>query len=67
MGDWKAVRLKVGNNPDAPIHLYNLATDIGETEDIADQHPDVVKRISPLFKSARVESDLFTLFSKNKK
>ncbi len=67
MGNWKAVRLKVGNNPDAPIHLYNLATDIGETEDIADQHPDVVKRISPLFKSARVESDLFTLFSKNKK
>jgi len=67
MDDWKAVRLKVGNNPDAPIHLFNLATDIGETKNIANQHPDVVKRISPLFKSARVESDLFTLFSKNKK
>ena len=66
MGDWKAVRLNLAKNPDAPIQLYNLAKDIGETKDVAAQHPDVVKRIKPLFTSARVESGLFTLFPKRK-
>jgi arylsulfatase A-like enzyme len=62
MGDWKAIRLKVAKDPNAPIRLYDLAKDIGETKDIAAQHPEVIKRIRPLFKSARVESDLFTLY-----
>jgi len=67
MGDWKAIRLKVKNNPDAPIHLFNLAQDIGETRNIADQHPEVVKQITPLFKSARVESKNFPLYASPKK
>jgi arylsulfatase A-like enzyme len=67
MGDWKAIRLKVKNNPDAPIHLFNLAQDIGETKNIADQHPEVVKQIAPLFKSARVESKNFPLYAQPKK
>ena len=66
MGDWKAVRLNLAKNPDAPIQLYNLSKDIGETKDVAAQHPDVVKRINPIFTSARVESGLFTLFPKRK-
>ena len=66
MGDWKAVRLNLAKNPAAPIQLYNLAKDIGETKDVAAQHPDVVKRIKPIFTSARVESGLFTLFPKRK-
>ena len=66
MGDWKAVRLNLAKNPDAPIQLYNLSKDIGETKDVAAQHPDVVKRIKPIFTSARVESGLFTLFPKRK-
>ena len=45
MGDWKAIRLKVKNNPDAPIQLYNLKQDIGETKNIAAMHPNVVKRM----------------------
>ena len=66
MGDWKAIRLKVAKNPNTPIRLYNLAKDIGETKDIAALHPEVIKRISPLFTSARTESDIFTLFPKKK-
>jgi len=64
MGKWKAVRLKVAKSPDAPIQLFDLATDLGETKNIAVAHPEVVAKIKPLFKSARVESDLFTLFPK---
>ena len=66
MGDWKAIRLKVKNNPEAPIRLYNLKEDIGETKDIAANHPDVVKRITPLFKEAHKPSERFPLFAKKK-
>jgi arylsulfatase len=51
MGDWKAVRPK----PDAPVELYNLKTDIGETTDVAAQSPKVMARIQEYLKTARVE------------
>lgn len=37
-GDWKALRAA----PNQPIELYDLASDPGETTDIADMHPDMV-------------------------
>jgi len=66
MGDWKALRLKVRDNPDAPIVLYNLKTDIGETKNIAADHPDIVKKIAPLFREAHTPSERFPLFRKKK-
>jgi len=62
MGPWKAVRLNLAKNRNAPIELYDLRSDIGEENNIAGQHADVIGRLKPLFKSARVESDVFTLF-----
>ena len=44
MGDWKAVK----NNPppsDGKWHLYNITADIGENNDLASQHPDVLKKL----------------------
>jgi len=67
MGNWKALRLKVRDNPDAPIVLYNLKTDIGETKNIATDHPDIIKIIAPLFREAHTPSDRFPLFRKKKK
>ena len=52
-GDWKAVR----NNVDQPIELYNLAEDIGEEQDLADDYPDIVARAEELFQSARTETE----------
>ena len=66
MGDWKAIRLKVKNDPDAPIRLFNLKQDIGETKNIAEKHPDVVKRIALLFKEAHTPSERFPLYAKKK-
>jgi arylsulfatase A-like enzyme len=36
-----------------PLSLYDLETDIGETVNVAEEHPDVVKRLEALLESAR--------------
>ena len=53
MGHWKAVSL----DPAGPLELYDLKTDIGETHNVADKHPDVVKRIEEYLQTARSESE----------
>jgi len=57
IGDWKAVRLA----PKQPLELYNLKTDLSETQDVAVQHPDVVKRFEVYLKTARVDSELWPI------
>jgi arylsulfatase A-like enzyme len=53
MGDWKAVRLR----PDKPLELYNLKTDIGEKQNVADKNPEIVAKLEAYFKTARTESE----------
>jgi len=50
-GDWKAVR----NGPSAPVELYDLKNDPGETTDLAADRPEVVARAVALMKSARTD------------
>jgi len=57
MGQWKALRLK----PDRKIQLYNLEQDIGESDDVADEHPDIVAKVAEIFKSGRTGSEVFPL------
>lgn len=59
MGEWKGVREGVGKNPQAPVQLYHLPTDLGETKDVAAQHPEVVRQIERLMAESRTESALF--------
>ena len=66
MGDWKGIRLKVKNNPNAPIQLFNLKKDIGETNNIAANHPDIIRRFTKLFKTAHTPSERFPLFTNKK-
>jgi len=51
-GDWKAIRLKVGGRTE----LYNLKDDPGETTDLADKHPAIVRDLEERLKTARTES-----------
>jgi arylsulfatase A-like enzyme len=53
MGDWKAVRPQAG----APLELYNLKTDLGEKENVAQKNPEVVAKIEAYLKTARTESE----------
>ena len=52
MGDWKGIRNEKGGE----IELYHLADDLGETRNVAGQHPDVVARVERYLTSARTES-----------
>jgi arylsulfatase A-like enzyme len=61
-GDYKAVKLDVLENPDSKIQLYNLANDLQEEKNIADQHPEIIKEIRMLFEQGRIESREFPLF-----
>lgn len=67
MGNWKALREGLFMNPDAPVQLYDLSKDIGEENDIAQEHPEIVRQLSAAMKHAHVESDVFPLFKQLKK
>ena len=56
MGKWKGVRL-LGE----PLELYDLSKDIGEAKNVADKHPDIVKKIDAYLKTARTESEFWPL------
>ena len=60
MGDWKAVKYNVLNDPSAPIELYNLREDISEHNNVALNHPDIILKLEKIFKEARTPSDVFT-------
>lgn len=58
-GKWKAIRLGVQEDRNAPLELYNLDTDPEETKNIAGMHPEIVSEMAGIMKSARTESDTF--------
>jgi arylsulfatase A-like enzyme len=52
-GQWKLVEQPYGTPP----QLYDLAADIGETKDVASQHPDVAEKLTGYLKQAYQLSD----------
>ncbi len=56
-GKWKAVRL----GTQQPIELYDLSTDLAEKNNIASQYPDIIRKLTPLFASARTDSKEFPI------
>jgi len=62
-GDWKLVRYDVFSTKKTTTELYNLSTDLGEENNVAEQHPEVVKELSEIMKNARTESEVFTFDS----
>ncbi len=54
-GNWKAVRNRIG----ASIELYNLESDTAESDDVANQNPELVAKAEQLMDKARVENENF--------
>ena len=61
-GDWKAVRLNVKKDKNAPIELYNLKNDPSESIDVSAENPDLVNEMARLFMEARTTNPVFKLF-----
>ena len=53
MGDWKMV------SKDGKPHLYDLSKDVHEDNDIAEQHPEIVKQMVGIAHSQHTESPYF--------
>jgi arylsulfatase A len=60
LGDWKGVRRDLQKGK-AKLQLYDLAADVGEKNDVADQHPDVVRRLEKILDTDRVPSKVFPI------
>ncbi len=55
MGEWKAVVPR----PGAPLQLFDLAADSGETRDVAGAHPEVVARVASYLATAATPSRVY--------
>jgi arylsulfatase A-like enzyme len=56
LGKWKGVRRRTRT---APIELYDITADPGEAKDVAAGNPEVVRRVTELFQSARTDNPTF--------
>lgn len=52
-GDWKLIVIK------GIPHLYNLATDISENQNIASQHPEIVRNMIKIIRKEHTPSEFF--------
>ena len=60
VGDWKAIRQNISEGNER-VELYNLADDIGEQKDVADDHPELVSKLTKMMVAARQPSTEFPL------
>ena len=59
-GKWKGIRLDMHANPDAQIELYDLSIDVGEQNNIALDHPEIVKEIAEIMEKEHTFSKVFS-------
>ncbi|MEL7588315.1 MAG: arylsulfatase [Prolixibacteraceae bacterium] len=61
--NWKLVRYHVLDSTKTTTELYDLTADIGEQDNVAEEHPEVVAGLLKLMGQARTPSDVFTFRS----
>ena len=61
MGKWKGYRKDVTTNPNPPLELYDLDTDIGETTNVAGANPGIVTQIEQIMTEAHTPSPEFPI------
>jgi arylsulfatase len=50
MGKWKAIRRNILKTNNLDIELYDLDNDIQEQNNVAEQHPEIIKQVKAIFK-----------------
>lgn len=61
MKQWKAVRTNYEEVPEAGFELYDLSSDIGETKNIAAEHPEIIAKMNAIFEEAHSPSAEFPM------
>jgi len=56
MGKWKAIKKDMYKDKNAPIALYNLETDPGEKIDVANENPDIIKKITDILPGCTIDN-----------
>ena len=65
--DWKLVQTKVStSNPSKP-ELYDLKDDAGEKNNVAADHPDIIKELSAIMDQSHQSNEDYPLFADEKK
>lgn len=59
-GNWKLVQYNVNKENQGAFELYDLSNDPGETNDLANQHPEKLETMKSLMLNARTPSDVFS-------
>lgn len=55
MGKWKGVRYGIQTD----LQLFDLETDLGETNNVASEHPDIIRKMNELFLYERSDNMYF--------
>ncbi|WP_167610751.1 arylsulfatase [Maribellus sediminis] len=58
-GNWKLVKYNVRNPEKTSVELYDLSTDIGEENNVAAEHPELVNELQQIMDSSHTESEVF--------
>ena len=64
---WKGIRTGLRQDADAPLQLFNLKEDLGETNNVAAKHPEIAKKLLGFMKSAHDPSEEFPLYAGEEK
>ncbi|MRT91994.1 arylsulfatase [Ancylomarina sp. 16SWW S1-10-2] len=59
MGNWKGVIYNISKKGE--MQLYNLTEDVAETNNVADQHPDIIAKMKGIMEKEHVDSEIFPL------
>ncbi|WP_339710461.1 arylsulfatase [uncultured Kriegella sp.] len=56
MGDWKIVRQHLKDKKTPTLELYNLSNDPSESENLAHDHPEIIKKAATIFKKEHINA-----------
>ncbi len=59
LDNWKAIKFLADENNEEKFELYDLGTDLAESNNVADKYPDVVAKIDSIMHAAHTPSEHF--------
>lgn len=65
-GDWKLIRYNVFIPKETTLELYNLKSDPGEENNVAEKNPEITKKLLTLMETSRTESEDFPFMTRIK-